>query len=106
MRLRGRTRRSNSSRENPWKSGSPKRAGDDWQITGFGPRQQCDFLTGAEGLEQQEDAEKYGNDTGPDHRERPENEEERDRRQRVLDELAVFCGHGVLLRGLIICTPT
>jgi hypothetical protein len=88
----------NSSRGNRSKSKAPKRQEDDWHIPALDPREQRNFLAGGESLEQQEDTKKDGNDAGPDHREHTENEDERDRRQRMVDELALFCGHEVLLR--------
>lgn len=56
-------------------------------------------------MEQQEYAEKQGEDAGPDHREKTENYEEHDRRRRQLDELALDRDHQILLRVRSTCTP-
>ena len=55
------------SRENRRKSWAPKRAEDERHITNFGPRLYCQFLVGAERLEEKENPEKYRNNDRPDH---------------------------------------
>ena len=74
------------------------------QRSDFGPRPHRNLLIDAEGLDQPEHTKKYGNDAGPNHCERPEDEDECDCRQRQLNERALDCGHKVPLE--VPSTPT
>ncbi len=69
-----------ASREIRRKTGASERREGNLHTSNLGPRLNGKFLIGPERLEQQEDSEKDRNDDRPDHRERTENEDERDRR--------------------------
>ena len=51
-------------------------------------------------MDQEENTEKYGNDDGPNHRERTEDNNEAYRCQRMLSKSALDCDHHALLRVL------
>ncbi len=87
---------SRTLRKNRRRTGSPKRGKDDRQIADFGPGQHGNLLPDAERLEQQEDAEHEGNDTGPDHRESTKHEDEHHRLKCMLANLTSGCSHRAL----------